>query len=143
MSTPAILAVQTGDTVRAVYLHSDGMPQWAGRCLLEHYNSQEQAEALIDLGGLSHLDARLAPDEGEIHSFLKRAPGVTVAYHRDNNEPLDIVEVPLQESLCKTLQSTHIAGDYAYLFHDGAWHMARGNAFRKLTEANTRLKTRK
>ena len=64
MSTPAILAMQSKDEIKWVYLHRGGNPNEAGRCLFENYNTPEKAKALIALSGLSSLEPRIAPNAG-------------------------------------------------------------------------------
>lgn len=45
-----------GSKVRAIYCHWDMYPEHAGHVLVNHYNTQERAEALIALGHLSTLN---------------------------------------------------------------------------------------
>lgn len=45
-----------GSKVRAIYCHYDMYPDHAGAVLVNHYNSQERAEALIALGHLEGVD---------------------------------------------------------------------------------------
>lgn len=88
MSTrSAILIKRNRNTYEGIYCHSDGYPSHQ-LPRLAHYDTQEKVEALITLGDLSILGARLAPAEGEIHTFdyEKRAEGVTVAYMRDRGD---------------------------------------------------------
>jgi hypothetical protein len=66
MSSPAFIGVEDKDGfVTYINLHTDGSLQWAGKTLVNHYNSQEKAEALVALGNLSLL----RPELGERHSF--------------------------------------------------------------------------
>lgn len=56
MATRSTIAIQENDlTIRAIYCHWDGYPEGVGATLAEYYNSKEQAEALIALGGFSSL----------------------------------------------------------------------------------------
>lgn len=87
MSTNALIALQNPDgTVTAIYLHWDG--DEAGATLAQHYSTPERARALLDLGDLSQLYARIAPEPLENHTYSTPAPGVTVAYYRDRGEPI-------------------------------------------------------
>ena len=96
MSTHSSIGVIEEDgTLKYVYCHSDGYPSYLGRMLLTYYNTPELATALVDLGSLSMVRERLAPDEGERHTFKKpvrEGPkgGITTAYHRDRKERLHI-----------------------------------------------------
>ena len=82
----------------------------------------EKVQALLALGDLSLLDARIAPDADEKHGFAygERAEGVTVAYHRDGGEPL----TPAQHHRSMdALKAANWDIDWFYLFdaENGAW----------------------
>lgn len=99
MSTHSYIGVIEEDgTLKYVYCHSDGYPSYLGRMLLTHYNAPELATGLVNLGDLSMVRERLAPDKGECHTFKKpvrEGPkgGITTAYHRDRKERLCINKV--------------------------------------------------
>lgn len=99
MSTPSFIGVLCKEgIIKFVYCHSDGYPSYLGKMLLEHYNTPELATALVDLGSLSMVRERLAPDEGETHRFdkpVRHGPkgGITTAYHRDRGDDLEIDSV--------------------------------------------------
>ena len=110
MSTHATIGYLENERANYVYCHSDGFPSYLGRMLLEHYNSEELAKALVHLGALSMVRERVAPNPGEQHSFAhpvysydtavmiaqdlgldpdsvpKDRLGVTTAYARDRGE---------------------------------------------------------
>ena len=93
MGTRSDIIVQRADgTWARSYCHSDGYLSHNGRILQNHYNSQDQADALSALSDLSFLDERIAPASDEQHSYDKPVKGITIAYHRDRGEPLDPVE---------------------------------------------------
>ena len=51
MSTRAAIGIAQADgTIKAIYLHNDGSPTFAGAILAGWYNTAEKAEALIALG---------------------------------------------------------------------------------------------
>jgi hypothetical protein len=114
MSTHATIAVLNSDnTISSVYLHSDGYTSFAGRMLLEHYNTQEKAEALVALGDLSRLAPSIAKPLG--HDFGTPVDGYTVAYGRDRSES----DVCPQK---QDLQCFRIyAEGFTYLFANGRW----------------------
>ena len=60
-----------------IYCHCDGYPQHQMPILKEHYGTAEKVQALLALGDLSLLDARIAPDADEKHGFAygERAEG--------------------------------------------------------------------
>lgn len=56
MSTHASIAVQHKDgTITQVYCHFDGYLSYCGKNLLEHYNTREMAEKLVQGGNMSSL----------------------------------------------------------------------------------------
>jgi hypothetical protein len=59
MSTRSNIVYDTGESVRAVYCHHDGYLDHNGRILFEHYNSEDEVEALIELGDFTSLKPTL------------------------------------------------------------------------------------
>lgn len=69
-----------------IYCHWDGyIENGVGEMLFEHYQDPEKIKKLIALGDISCLGEEIDP-KGE-HSFDNPEKGVTIAYHRDRNEP--------------------------------------------------------
>ena len=123
MSTRSRIGILHEDgTTETIYCHSDGYPEHQMPILTGHYNSIEQVEELIDLGDLSILKERIAPDEGEPHGFAPahRAEHVTVAYHRDRGEPLT---EPQHHDSVDALKAAEWDIEWFYLFDvkNGAW----------------------
>ncbi|MEG1926729.1 MAG: hypothetical protein RR415_13390 [Ruthenibacterium sp.] len=130
MSTRSTISIlTTKGHYRTVYCHSNGYPSYLGKMLLEHYNAPKLAKQLVALGDLSIVRERLAPNEGEVHSFdkpVRKGPngGITLAYHRDRDEPLNIgfcrTEVELKEA------SGDCCADYMYVYdmEKGCWFVA-------------------
>ena len=139
MSTPSFIGILRKEGVlEFVYCHSDGYPSYLGKMLLGHYNTPGLATALVNLGSLSSVHERLAPDNGEAHSF--DAPsrggskgGVTTAYHRNRGEDLEInsvvVDTPVvlkdAETLFRNiLKEENINYGYLYSVVDKHWYAA-------------------
>lgn len=61
MSTHAVIGILKDNILDNVYVHSDGDLSWTGRMLLEHYNTAEKANALIQLGGPVHHQGAAGP----------------------------------------------------------------------------------
>lgn len=115
MSTRALIGIRQKDgSITSVYNHSDGFPSYLGKLLIENYPDESDAKAIIALGDLSVLGERLTPRAGEPHTFEKRTPSVTVAYHRDRGEPLQQTKDICTSSFVKTAK--HAWGRFAYLF---------------------------
>jgi hypothetical protein len=107
--------------ITGVYCHWDGYPLGVGTVLENHYTTQERVDALLALGSLSQLGARLAPELGEVHTFENPVRGVTVAYHRDRGEEL---AYPLEyESLSDMERNVggDLGAEYAYVWMVDEW----------------------
>lgn len=84
MSTHAYIAVRVGNEVREIFLASDGYPSHVKQILLNHYNSAEKAESLVQLGDMSRLSKSNECPNG--HSFENKIDGYCVYYGRDRGE---------------------------------------------------------
>ncbi|WP_299548704.1 hypothetical protein [uncultured Helicobacter sp.] len=60
MATRSYIFVSEGksftDQVKGIYCHWDGYVEGVGKTLKEHYNTDELANALINLGDISSLE---------------------------------------------------------------------------------------
>lgn len=89
MSTRSRIGILHKDgSTETIYCHGDGYPEHQMSILTGHYNTIEKVRELLDLGDLSCLGVRIAPNADEEHSYDHSLPDVTVAYHRDRGEPL-------------------------------------------------------
>ena len=88
MSTRSMIALKIGpDKYKSIYCHYDGYLTYVGAILLDHYNTKEKLEKLLELGDLSSLDIKTEPDPNLPHSFDGvRQDDVCVAYGRDRGE---------------------------------------------------------
>jgi len=118
MATRGTIAVEHANgTVSQVYSHWDNYPSWNGKLLLDHYNSQELAEALVAVGDISSLAERIVPT-GE-HSFNSPEKGVTVFYGRDRGE--EGCETSKHSSFTAYKMSGQ-AEEFNYIFRNGKWY---------------------
>lgn len=124
MSTRGLIAIEDADgKCRSTYAHFDMYVSNAGRILIQHYETLEQAEALLALGFLSALGERLAPEPGENHDYDNPLPDVCIAYHRDRGEDMrpPTVWPNADEMLAKA--ADRFWAEYVYLFRDGKWYV--------------------
>lgn len=120
MATRSKIGVRQSDgTITSIYCHWDGYPSNQMPILLGSYNTIEKANELMELGSLSSLGPRLAPNPDEQHSFDKPVDGICAAYHRDRGEELSISR---REHIFEFLQSGS-GEEYHYLFRDGKWEV--------------------
>jgi hypothetical protein len=116
MSTRAAIIMKDGDKYRGIYSHWDGYISGVGKDLQKHYKKKEKIRALIDLGAISVLGAKVDP-KGE-HSFDHPEKGVTVAYGRDRGEK-DCGSVTGDTVDEVAGQIGH--NGYVYVWEDGKW----------------------
>jgi hypothetical protein len=98
MATRSVIVIPTPEDTEnpwtGIYCHWDGYPAGVGATLRQHYTDDEKVAALIKLGSISALGPLVEPppvdpDAGTPpHAFDTPVKGVTIAYHRDRDEPL-------------------------------------------------------
>ena len=113
MGTRSRVAVMHGDVCKSVYCHYDGYLDYAGRILLEHYDSTK-ANMLVARGdnsgvketleGMNFYEDREAEGE-DVSEFLKSTPW-DVAHSFD-----EFLE-----------QVNNCHGEYYYVMKDGVWY---------------------
>ena len=140
MSTNAFIGIRENKSITYIYNHSDGYLEYLGRILLEHYNSEEKAKTLVELGDVSVVKEKLAPAEGTVHSFDydKRQEGVSVFYGRDKGEEWEYIKpVTIQN----TVFDEYSYYNYLYDVEEGHWLVSKnGKDFTSLKEAVAKLK---
>lgn len=165
MSTHAMIyAKQKDDSVKGVYLHCDGYPDYAGNILLNHYTNDAKVQKLMSLGYLSSLGqnpeaselvARFGfyapgyPVEGQMASFLPEEWRRLTESERkrlmdDNNkcehtvayarDRGDAIEFEMFPTVAE-LKKTSAEQAYEYYWDGHAWYMRKNKVFRKLTQA--------
>jgi hypothetical protein len=126
MSTRSNIIVEhTDKTVKRVYCHFDGYLEGVGATLLEHYNTQELAEALVVPGDMSSLGEKCDKPKG--HSYNTPVEGYTVYYGRDRGE--DDVGGTVYPSIDAALAQEEGWEEYVYLWRfQMGWFVARAGA---------------
>lgn len=140
MSTNAFIGIRENNSITYIYNHSDGYLEYLGRMLLEHYNSEEKAKALIALGDVSILKEKLEPAEGTVHNFDygKRQEGVSVFYGRDRGENWESIK-PI--TIQNTAFDEHQYYNYLYDVEQSCWLFTKnGKDFASLKEVVAKLK---
>ena len=129
MSTRSTIWVQTGNTLKGIYCHNDGYLDGVGETLLKYYNTLEKVQELISLGSLSVLAENIKPTGG-LHNFDNPQNGVTIAYHRDRGEDLEIIEFDSREcSVDKFLKEN--LEEFNYFFIDNEWFVSMDDSLNK------------
>lgn len=147
MSTRANVGVLQDDgTVKVIYSHWDGYPDYLLKTLKSYYNSLEKATALINLGDASYIGRYIEPSEvvrlfgfdfmpdlPEYAEQLAKLPAEQVRrikteyqsfdysrfYGRDRGETG--VDAVIYSSVDEWLNNLGLMIEYAYLFRHGKW----------------------
>ena len=113
-TTTSNISVKSGNVYKTVYCHCDGYPEGVGAILLNHYNSQEAAEALIKGGNISSLGKKCDRPKG--HSYINPIPDYTVYYGRDRGDK--------DTGYTLSEQKPELKEYYLYVFEDGKWFVS-------------------
>lgn len=111
MATRAKIGLMLDDyTVKSVYHHWDGYPEWLGAILMEKYTTKEDINRLLDGGDLSSISSK---QDWQGNYFEEAKP----LYYKDRGETgCDYkIESPQQFSECTRGE------EYIYLFMNGKW----------------------
>lgn len=115
MSTHAAIVVKMKDgSYQGIYVHHDGYRDGVGRTLIENYNDQKKAEALVALGDLSSLAPLLAPTSA--HTYDNPQKDVTVAYHRDQGEAWIFVKTKTGPTVRAVVDEIDCHDENVYIF---------------------------
>jgi len=118
MSTRSYISKkQSDDSFKAIYCHFDGYPEGVGAVLTNTFKDDVKVDKLLELGSLSYLGS----DIDELNDFNNPNPdqSVTMAYHRDRGEDLEIKEFSNLEEMLEFFEGSW--GEYLYVYENGTW----------------------
>jgi len=119
MATRALIGYLTEDReFTCTYNHYDGYPDYLGRILKEHYNSEPKAKEVASTGYISNID-----EDGTINS----------KYNESADEIIlddDIVEAGLQIGE----KVDEYGGDYGYVWFSDEWITLKNNGIRSMAD---------
>lgn len=140
MATNAFIGFKENNSITYIYNHSDGYLEYLGKMLIEHYNSEKQAKALVNLGDVSVVKEKISPEEGTIHTFDNRQEGVSVFYSRDRGENWDDIQpIRIENTVFENPDYT-IVYIYVYDVEEQAWLFTRnGKDFENLEKIINQL----
>ena len=114
MSTRARIGLLQEDlTVKSVYHHWDGYPEWLGVTLKEQYNTREKIAKLIDGGNMSSCYSDNVYDY-EKQEFVKRDPQPEYYGGKDERPHLNV-------SFQRFLDDTNAGEEFLYIFVNECW----------------------
>lgn len=116
MSTHAYLISKPTDEkqpIRGIYVHFDDYLDYMKPRLLQHYNTSEKVDELMNLGDLSILDDNIGAKIDFEDYQTRQDNHQCLAYHRDRNENLNIEEYPNTQ---KTIEELSDREEFVYMF---------------------------
>lgn len=125
MGTRSLIARQIGpDAYRTIFCQLEGHLECQGAMLLEHFNTPELVDQILELGDLYLLKPKLNPEPGCAHDLLNPAEGVTISYGRD----LEDGAAPAEIHTLKELEEAGESIEFIYVFDQtGTWKYAQGS----------------
>jgi hypothetical protein len=102
---------------KRIYCHWDGYLSHNGKILLNHYNSQERAERLVEHGDLSSLAASCDKPNG--HTFRNPVKGYCIYYGRDRGEKG--VDGAIGDSLNEVYPDEGAWTEFTYVWDGHQW----------------------
>ena len=111
---------EDGVTIRSVYGHWDGYPEYAGRVLENFYTDEEKIDRLLSMGDISVLDQQIGSPT-ERNPFDDRTEGMTTFYGRDRGE--DGVSALVHANTDEWFEFRKGSWcEYAYMWDGKKWH---------------------
>lgn len=109
---------ETDGTVKTIYSHWDGYPQYVGRVLDTHYTTEQHVRGLLALGDISELKPML-------HEVI--------AYHRDRGEEKAELVVYAPGEFVRH-------ENYAYVWDvaESRWYWCEDEELKVLTQEDTK-----
>ena len=131
MSTRSRIAILNSDnSIRMIYCHSDGYLDYNGRILLNHYTDAAKVAELIDLGDISSLGEEIgvkhpfAPDWQNYDAYKAQYGKMTRAYGRDREETgIEARTFPSLDAI-----PADYFEEFFYLFTPTGWQWFPGEA---------------
>jgi hypothetical protein len=125
MATRAVIGkLQTdGSGIKAIYLHSDGYLEHAGRILNEHYQDESKVDELLDQGDVSSLGENIGVklDFNDLKSFYENKQ--CRFYGRDRGEQHTHFDMCTDELDLIRFADKSCNADYVYLYAYGYWYV--------------------
>ena len=122
MATRAIIAKLDDNGVKAIYNHSDGYLEHAGRILNEHYNTEEKVDELLSYGDVSIIRENIGVklDFNDYMAFAKNKQ--CKFYMRDRGEKnKHATQLKNEKELIEFSNNCDV--EFIYMFAYGSWYV--------------------
>ena len=136
MATRAIIAKLDDKGVKAIYNHSDGYLEHAGRILAEHYRDESKVDELLAHGDVSMLDENIGVKIDFNDYKTRYANKQCKFYMRDRGEKYKHAE-QLKDETELIEFSNNCDVDFIYMFAYGYWYVYdihNGEAYNELNK---------
>ena len=121
MATRALIGfIDDNRNLVATYNHYDGYPEYLGKVLDKHFNSDDKAKEVANVGYISSIDI----DTGDIDSKYKESPEVE-----------ELMGDPYEAGLQIGSLVDEFGGDYGYVWFNGKWHMVKNSGIANMAKA--------
>ena len=120
MSTRSLIGMEQSDgTIRYVYCHFDGYPEYVGRVLQKHYTDTTKLTKLLELGDLSVLGEEIGEKQDFSHPTSRQW---CIAYGRDRGDADCGPKRAPSSKYYRTLSADCHGVDYTYFLNKkGEW----------------------
>ena len=131
MGTPQLIMMKIDEGYKTIRGSYDGMWQWRGDILENHYNTKEKVEKLINMGNFRWLGTTLDYGNGESKKcnslfYLRDCPNDSQCEHDwENDEPINTKTI---KEAIKKLSSW---SDYVYVYENDTWHILENGGLRE------------
>ena len=122
MATRAIIAKLDDKGVKAIYNHSDGYLEHAGRILAEHYKDENKVDELLAQGDVSIIDENIGVKIDFNDYKTRYANKQCKFYMRDRGEKYKHAE-QLKDETELIEFSNNCDVDFIYMFAYGYWYV--------------------
>ena len=122
MATRAIIAKLDDKGVKAIYNHSDGYLEHAGRILAEHYKDESKVDELLAHGDVSIIDENIGVKINFNDYKTRYANKQCKFYMRDRGEKYKHAE-QLKDETELIEFSNNCDVDFIYMFAYGYWYV--------------------
>ena len=123
MATRATIAKLDNNGIKAIYLHSDGYLEYAGRILDQHYQDESKVDELLSHGDVSSLNENIGEKLPFNDYMLFHEKKQCRFYHRDRGE--DKKEAAQLEDDIALIEfaTEKCDAEYIYMFAYGSWYV--------------------
>ena len=123
MATRATIAKLDKNGVKAIYLHSDGYLEHAGKILDQHYQDESKVDELLSHGDVSSLNENIGEKLPFNDYMLFHEKKQCRFYHRDRGEDKKEAATLGGENELVKFATEKCDAKYIYMFAFGSWYV--------------------